>query len=70
MGPPASVRRSRLKPLLGGVRYVRRARARCFVCAVVEGDPNYPHHIVYEDGRCIAFLVKAPTLWGTRAGGA
>lgn len=44
---------------------MRRARTRCFVCAIVDGDPDYPHHVVYEDGRSIAFLVKAPTLWGT-----
>lgn len=62
-GMPNSVRRSRLKPVLGAVRYIRRARSRCFICAIVKRDPDYPHHIVYEDATSIAFLVKRPTLW-------
>ncbi len=64
-GVPDSVRRRRLRALLGGVAYMKRSRSRCFICAVVERDPDYPHHIMYEDDASVAFLVKAPQLWGT-----
>lgn len=60
---PGSVRTSRLEPLVGAVPYLRRSRSRCFICAIVERDPDYPHHIVHEDKASIAFLVKRPTLW-------
>ena len=45
--------------------YLRRARATCFVCALVAGDPDYRHHVVYEDERAIAFLSAYATLYGT-----
>ena len=61
---PAEARRRRFRAVLGGPAYVRRGRARCFVCAIVAGDPDYPHHVVYEDDAAIAFLAKGPTLWG------
>ncbi len=64
-GVPRSVRRSRLKPVRGAFRYVRGARERCFICAVVQRDPEYFHHIVYEDEFAIGFLDKSPRLWGT-----
>ena len=68
MSPPlllaTSARRRRLKPLLGSLSYVRRGRSRCFVCAIVDHDPAYPHHLVHEDDESIAFLAKDPTLWG------
>ena len=36
----------------------------CFICEIVAGNPEYPHHIVYEDESTIAFLNKYPTLYG------
>ena len=39
----------------------RRARERCFICAIASGDDTR-HHIVYEDQRAIAFLNRFPTL--------
>ena len=36
----------------------------CFVCEIVAGNPEYRHHIVYEDDLHIAFLNKFPTLYG------
>jgi ATP adenylyltransferase len=46
-------------------RYVRRSRSGpCFVCEIVAGNPEYRHHVVYEDGEAIAFLNKYPTLYG------
>jgi diadenosine tetraphosphate (Ap4A) HIT family hydrolase len=46
-------------------RYITRAtRGPCFVCRTVARDPEYRHHIVYEDDRAIAFLNRNPTLVG------
>jgi len=45
--------------------YLARARNGCFVCAVVARDQEYPHHVVYEDDRTVAFLSAFPTLLGT-----
>jgi ATP adenylyltransferase len=45
--------------------YTRRAtRGPCFICRLVAGDPDYRHHVVYEDDFAIAFLNKYPTLAG------
>jgi diadenosine tetraphosphate (Ap4A) HIT family hydrolase len=45
--------------------YVKRARTGpCFVCATVQGHPDYPHHSIYQDVETIAFLSRHPTLWG------
>jgi diadenosine tetraphosphate (Ap4A) HIT family hydrolase len=46
-------------------RYARRSReGSCFVCAILAGHPDYPHHDVYEDAGTIAFLTRYPTLLG------
>ena len=46
--------------------YHRRVRnGRCFVCAIVEGDPAFSgEYFVYEDEQSIAFLSKNPTRYG------
>ncbi len=44
--------------------YIRRSQSLCFVCELVAGNPDYRHHIVYEDDDAIAFLNKYPTLYG------
>jgi ATP adenylyltransferase len=36
----------------------------CFICKIVERDPDYPADIVYEDDAVIAFLDKYPRLYG------
>ena len=47
------------------VDYVRRSQSGpCFVCEIVAGNPEYRHHVVYEDDATIAFLNKYPTLYG------
>ncbi|MCW3818047.1 HIT family protein [Micromonospora sp. DR5-3] len=46
-------------------QYERRVRqGPCFVCAFVSGDPDYRHHVVYEDDDTTAFLARNPTLLG------
>jgi diadenosine tetraphosphate (Ap4A) HIT family hydrolase len=37
---------------------------RCFVCELVRGNPDYAHHVVYEDDLAIAFLQRFQTLYG------
>jgi len=45
--------------------YVRRSQSGpCFVCEIVAGNPDYRHHVIYEDGAAIVFLNKYPTLYG------
>ena len=45
--------------------YVARSQdGPCFICRIVAGDPEYRHHVVYEDETAIAFLNKYPTLYG------
>lgn len=36
----------------------------CFVCALIAGDPDYPHEIIAEDSESIAFLDRWPTVPG------
>lgn len=46
-------------------RYERQSRSGpCFVCALLAGDPAYPHYVVYEDASSIAFLNRYPTVRG------
>jgi len=45
--------------------YVHRVRSGpCFICEIVAGNPEYPHHVVYEDEDAIVFLNAYPTLYG------
>jgi histidine triad (HIT) family protein/ATP adenylyltransferase len=36
----------------------------CFICAFVAGDPEYRHHVVFEDDDIVVFLSRYPTLLG------
>ncbi|HLJ52294.1 MAG TPA: HIT family protein [Rhizomicrobium sp.] len=45
--------------------YVERTKAQpCFICELVRGNPDFAHHVVYEDAEAIVFLNKYPTLRG------
>lgn len=46
--------------------YELRVRSgRCFICALVAGDPGSEHEeIVYDDGEYLAFLGRYPTVLG------
>lgn len=59
----------------GGVRLTRRKRidfdgvrrelaGRCFICEQLAGNPEYAHHVVYEDEQVIAFLQRFQTIYG------
>jgi diadenosine tetraphosphate (Ap4A) HIT family hydrolase len=39
-------------------------RGRCFICEMLAGNPEYQHHVVYEDERAVAFLNRYPSLYG------
>jgi diadenosine tetraphosphate (Ap4A) HIT family hydrolase len=39
-------------------------RGRCFVCEMLAGNPEYQHHVVYEDEHAVAFLNRYPSLYG------
>ena len=36
----------------------------CFICEMLSGHPEYPHHIIYQDEQAVAFLNKYPILYG------
>lgn len=45
--------------------YANRARnGPCFVCEMLAGNPDYQHHIIFENEIAVAFLNKYPTLYG------
>jgi diadenosine tetraphosphate (Ap4A) HIT family hydrolase len=37
---------------------------RCFICELIAGNPEFRHHIVYDDDNTIAFLNAYPPLYG------
>jgi diadenosine tetraphosphate (Ap4A) HIT family hydrolase len=37
---------------------------RCFICELIAGNPEFPHHIVYKDAATVAFLNAYPPLYG------
>jgi diadenosine tetraphosphate (Ap4A) HIT family hydrolase len=42
----------------------RRLGERCFICEMLAGNPEFRHHIVYEDELAVAFLNRYPPLYG------
>jgi hypothetical protein len=42
----------------------RRLAGRCFICELVRGNPEFRHHVVYEDEHAVAFLQRFQTLYG------
>ena len=45
-------------------KYLARARATCFVCALLEGRPGYEHEVVWRDDVGVVFLARYPVVWG------
>jgi len=37
---------------------------RCFICEMLDGNPDFRHHVVYEDERTVAFLQRFQTVYG------
>jgi diadenosine tetraphosphate (Ap4A) HIT family hydrolase len=45
--------------------YIHRCQyGSCFICEMITGNPEYRHHIIYEDDSAIVFLNKYPVLYG------
>jgi diadenosine tetraphosphate (Ap4A) HIT family hydrolase len=42
----------------------RETGGRCFICELLAGNPEFHHHVVYEDDHAIAFLQRFQTLYG------
>jgi diadenosine tetraphosphate (Ap4A) HIT family hydrolase len=42
----------------------RRLAGRCFICEMPRGNPDFRHHVVFEDGYTVAFLQRFQTLYG------
>jgi diadenosine tetraphosphate (Ap4A) HIT family hydrolase len=42
----------------------RNVAGRCFICELVAGNPEYSHHVIYEDEISVAFLNRYPALFG------
>ncbi len=36
----------------------------CFICELVAGNPDFPHHIIYQSDQAIVFLNLYPPLYG------
>ena len=36
----------------------------CFICEMLAGNPDYRHHIIYEDEIAVVFLNRYPILYG------
>lgn len=49
---------------LDAERIRRSLRGVCFICEIVKGNPDFYHHVFYDDGTHIAFLDKYPMLVG------
>lgn len=44
--------------------YVELVRSACFVCEMLAGNPDYPHHVAYRDSDAVVFLSKFPWMAG------
>lgn len=45
--------------------YIERiTKGPCFICEILAGNPDYPHHVIYADEQAIVFLNKYPILRG------
>ena len=42
----------------------QRLGERCFICEFLAGNPEFAHHLVYEDDAAVAFLNAYPPLYG------
>jgi diadenosine tetraphosphate (Ap4A) HIT family hydrolase len=44
--------------------YEKRSKGPCFICEMLAGNPDYRHHLIYEDRSAVVFLNKYPTVLG------
>jgi ATP adenylyltransferase len=44
--------------------YLDLVRRACFICELLAGNPDYPHHIAYRDDDAIVFASRFPSVLG------
>lgn len=44
--------------------YLTLARRACFVCELLAGNPDYPHHVAHRDETAIVFASRFPSVAG------
>ncbi|MFD0205509.1 MULTISPECIES: HIT family protein [Saccharothrix] len=44
--------------------YLDLVRRACFICEMLAGNPDYPHHVAHRDERAVVFLSRFPFMWG------
>jgi diadenosine tetraphosphate (Ap4A) HIT family hydrolase len=49
---------------LTSTRSEQQLGGQCFICELIAGNPDFRHHVIYEDDSAIAFLNAYPTLYG------
>jgi hypothetical protein len=42
----------------------QRVGNRCFICEMLRGNPEFRHHVFYEDDTAVAWLNKYPNVYG------
>ncbi|MBU1307362.1 MAG: HIT family protein [Alphaproteobacteria bacterium] len=52
------------RPLDLSAHVARSQNGPCFICQLLDGNPDYAHHIIAQDDDSIVFLSKYPTLPG------
>jgi len=45
--------------------YLKLTRAACFICELLAGNPEYPHHVAYRSEDVVVFMAKFPRLVGS-----
>ena len=53
-------RHQRKEPVDMDAYVERMTNGPCFICEMMAGNPNYRHHIIYEDETAVVFLNKCP----------
>ncbi|MEU4801966.1 HIT domain-containing protein [Actinosynnema sp. NPDC023587] len=44
--------------------YLDLARRACFICELLAGNPDYPHHTAYRDADAVVFASRFPSVLG------
>ncbi|MFE6611322.1 HIT family protein [Amycolatopsis sp. NPDC057786] len=44
--------------------YLDLARRACFVCELLAGNAEYPHHVAYRDADAVVFASRFPVVFG------
>lgn len=55
---------SQTKPFDEQAYIERITNGPCFICEMLAGNPDYSHHVIYQDEQAVVFLNKYPPLYG------